>query len=352
MAIIRNKRNVITDDYFRKFATSLERAIARYGDLNEETLVERQKRQVEKLVELETTFRHTLIKHYWGPGVYRKFVRMICDEKRNILAARPFFRERQPIFTKEIAKALKLRADVSLYKFHFNYQFVLFAMRARPWPVNGKLGKLATEIAELRIELVEMNMPLAIARARLFWGGTPRAHLTYMDLVQISCEGLMAAIDKFVLPYSQTFRHVAIGRILGNCIENYSETLVHFYPSDKRKLYRANKLIKNQVDVTVNYEQLARGVNEWPGAGGVNTNASEIADLMSAASCVSAHCATRAYMHGEEEEMSAINRFAADSSSQPDIRFEETEARQVTSRAIVQLSIIEQKLLKMSGITL
>lgn len=345
------KPNYLDDDkYFKKFAVSLQRAIASYGALDEETLVERQKRQVERLVELETEFRYALIKHSWGPSVYRKFVHFICEERKNILAARPYFRERQPIFTKEIAKALKLRADASLYKFHFNYQFILFAMRQKPWPKGGKLTKLLNEISALRTELVELNLPLAIARAKLFWRSTPRSHLTYMDLVQIACEGLMSAVDKFVLPYSKAFRHVVIGRIVGNSIENYSETLIHFYPSDKRKLYRANKLIKNHDNASMDYDKLANEINTWDGAEGVKTNGAEIADLMAAASCFSTSF-TGTNADGEEDE-EVPDLFKADNSFQPDVQVEESEASEVTSKAIAKLFLFERKLLLLKGISL
>lgn len=231
---------VLVDDvYFKKFAVSLQRAIARYGELDEETLVERQKRQVERLVELETEFRYALIQHSFGPSVYKKFIKLICEEKKNILAARPYFRERQTVFTKEIAKALKLQDHASLYKFHFNYQFILFVMKAKNWPENGKLAQLLKEISLLRTELVELNMPLAIARSKMFYMATPKAHLTYMDLIQIASIGLISAIDKFVLPYSKAFRHVAIGRILGDSIESYSldeDTIVYPYNQKPKRI--------------------------------------------------------------------------------------------------------------------
>jgi len=123
------------------------------------------------------------------------------------------------VFTTNIAKALKEESATALYRYHFNYQFVRFTMALRKWPRGGKIRKLAMKIEAIRTEIVEMNMPLAISRARIFWSRTPRSHLTYMDLVQISCEGLMSAVDKFVLPYSTVFRSVAIGRIVGNLIE-------------------------------------------------------------------------------------------------------------------------------------
>ena len=211
-----------SDSHFRDFAHTLERAIERYGDLSDETLLARQCRQMEKLASLEVEFTQTLLKHAWGPGVFKGFVGYICDERKNILAARPFFRERQVTFTREISKALKARNHEALYGFHINFQFVQFAVNKYKWPVGSQVLKIAKHISQLRMELVEMNMPLAISRARIFWSRTPKSQLTYMDLVQISCDGLISAIDKYVMPFSRNFRAVIIGRITGNFIEQYS----------------------------------------------------------------------------------------------------------------------------------
>lgn len=333
------------DEHFRHFTGVLERAIKQYGDLSEETLLQRQKRQVETLVSLEKKFRLTLIRHAWGPGVYKAFVRFICDEKRNILAARPYFRERQEVFTKKISKALKKRADRSLYRFHFNYQFILFALKARKWR-GGDIVRLEEEIAAIRKELIEMNMPLAISRARIFWSRTPKAQLSYMDLVQISCEGLMSAVDKFCLPYSKVFRSVAIGRMVGNFIENYSETLLHFYPRDKRKIYRANKLVSkfgNQVDFSALAEQVNEGVDKVH-----QTSAIEIAELMAAASCVS----TDSTATNTPDAPEAVERFAAPESLQPDIMVEKADSMYALEEALKCLTMFERKLLKLKGVTL
>lgn len=340
------------DNHFRNFAGNLERAIDKYADLPEEDLLARQKRQVETLVALEKEFRRTLIKHPWGPGTYKAFVRFICDERRNILAARPFFRERQNIFTEQISKALKKRAEKSLYRFHFNFQFVIFVLAEYKWPRGGKIATLARQIAQLRTELVEMNMPLAISRARIFWSRTPKAQLSYMDLVQISCEGLMSAVDKFCLPYSRVFRAVAIGRMTGNFIEQYSETLVHFYPVDKRKIYRANKLLSRGNAEQPDMEKLSEGVNSDVDPNH-QTNPSEIADLLAAASSVSADSPMpNQRAQNPDAESFPLDSFRADESTHPDVRFEQAEALNVLERAIPDLPMLERKLLRMRGVSL
>lgn len=345
-------RKPIDDDHFRQFAGTLEHAIAKYGDAPEEDLVARQCRQVETLVQLETDFRRTLIQHPWGPGVYKAFIRHICEEKRNILAARPYFRERQPVFTNHISKALKKRAEKSLYRFHFNYEFVLFALGVYKWHPGSQVVKLAKQIHAARTELVEMNMPLAISRARIFWSRTPASQLSYMDLVQITALGLMSGIDKFVLPYTTAFRSVLIGRMVGNLIEQYSETMVHFYPVDKRKIYRANKVM-GKYGENPDFQKVAEEVNKDVEPGH-RTTASEIASLVSASSTTSADV-TISNGDGHSTTDAAdtlVASFEADASCQPDVRVETAEALSVIGKAIRNLPLLEQKLLRMRGVAL
>jgi DNA-directed RNA polymerase specialized sigma subunit len=347
-------RRPMDDDHFRQFARTLEATIARYGDIPDDDLVKLQRSQVERLVALETEFRRTLIRHPWGPAVYRDFVRLICDRKRNILAARPYFRERQTVFTASISKCLKKRHDKGLYQFHFNYEFILFVMGAKRWHDNhigGKIVTLARQIRDLRWELVEMNMPLAISRARIFWSRTPKAQLSYMDLVQITSMGLMAGIDKFCLPYSPAFRHTVIGRMIGNLIEQYSETLVHFYPTDKRKIYRANK-VANKYGENPDYEKIAEDVNKDVDPGHRTTGV-EIADLMAASSTVSSDSPLQGGGDSDESlEMLPLDLFRADESTHPDVRVERQEALDVMSKAIPDLPLVERKLLRLKGVAL
>lgn len=343
-------RRPIDDNHFRQFASSLEEAIARYGDTSEEDLVTRQRRQIENLVALEKEFRRTLIKHPWGPGVYKAFVKFIREEKSNILAARPYFRERQEVFSKHISKALKAKADKGLYRFHFNVQFVLFALQVYRWHPNGQVVKLAKQILAARKELIEMNLPLAISRARIFWSRTPESQLSYMDLVQITSEGLMSGIDKFVLPYSPAFRHMVIGRMIGNLIEQYSETLIHFFPLDKKKLYRLNKILSKCGD-NPDFEAIAEEINrDLPP--GHRTTPEEIANLLAAASTVSADAPVNPEESEEQVEMLPLDTFQAPEDTHPDVRVEEAEALNVIARAIPELPLIERKLLRMKGVAL
>lgn len=325
----------------------VERAIAAYGHLDESGVIDRQRAQVELLIDLEDKFAEALMDHLWGRAVWKKFLNMILDEKRNILSARVFFRERQPVFSAEISPAIRARDIPALTKFHFNFSFVKFAMDAYDWGETSRVKILAEQIKAARMELVETNLPLAISRARVFWSRTPKAHLSYMDLVQISVEGLLAAIDKFCLPYVQgAFSGVACQRMTGFFIDQYSETLIHFYPSDRRKLYRANKLIGRQT--VIDFDMVSDGVNA---AGAGTTTSSEIFDLVSAATCVAVD-ATPVPNDDHEHHDNPIDRYSADDDYRPDLQVEHAEVMVHLHKAYDRLTVFERKLLKLKGVSL
>lgn len=342
-------------DGFKTFVSNLEKAIDAYGDLSEETLLERQYRQLRTLVKLENDFRKTLIAHSRGPATYRKFVHLILKQKRNILAARPYFRERQQVFSKEISAALKKAADKSLYRFHFNYTFVAFVLEAFPWKEGSPVVKLARKIQQLRREIVEMNMPLALSQTRGFWENTPRSHLSYMDLVQIHAQGLIVAVDKFVPPNTKgmtrdeelqayrSFRAVAIGRMMGDRIEQFSETVIHYFPSDKRKLYRAHKALRISGETGVDYERLATIVNDGLDAASM-TNPDEMAELLASSSVMSGDVVL------EPDGETLLERQACNSVT-PEASYAEAESRQKLRHAVIDyLGPLEQKLLVLKGI--
>lgn len=335
------------DDHFRNFALSLEKAIDLVGRPDDEDAVDRQRVQIELMVQLEKKIRKVLVEHHWGDQVYRKFIEHICDERQNVLAARPYFRERQEVFTERISEAIKTRDHKTIQKFGFNYQFIHFALRCKPWRPRSQFVRLAQEHAAVRNEIVVINMPLAISRARIFYSRTPPSHLTYMDLVQISCEGLMAAVDKFCLPFAPVFPAVAIGRITGNFIEQYSETTLHFYPKDKRRLYRANKILGTTSD-GVDFDRLAKQVNDSVDSGH-KTNPAELSGLVAAASTVSADTPVD---YKDSDSQTLVSRFVAPDSYRPDVAVEANEMMGKVAKEATQLPLLQKKVLVLKGVDL
>lgn len=335
--------------HFRVFVGDLERIIARHGDDNS---TERQRGQVERLVRLELQFRKELIRHRWGRYVYQDFIEWITEE-RNILEARPFFRERNPVFNGYISDILRKKNYRALYRYHINFRFISYVMRSRKWHSGSKISKLHKDIVLARKELVELNMPLAISQARIFWSKMQKGPLEYMDFVQIATEGLVAAIDKFVPPYTTVFRTVAAHRMRGNFIESFSDPYLHFYPKDRRRLYQAFKFIRSKSRSGTSYtmEELVEHVNKnlKPNE---HTNVSEITNLLQASSVVSGHSTPSDRRADEDDEASLpiLNRYSDPDGVRPDIQTEERQLKEVFGRAVEKLNLFERKLLRMKGV--
>jgi DNA-directed RNA polymerase specialized sigma subunit len=344
--------------HFRLFAKNLEEAIKKYAVIPEETLLERQRRQLKLLILLEKKIRNCLLRHPWGPSVYREFVAKILS--KSILAARPYFRERQSVFAAQISKALKKGSATALYKYRINHSFISFALKARDWAghqTGEKFLLLAKKIEKIRLEILELNLPLAISQSRIFFANTPRSHLSFMDLVQIHCGGLLVAIDKFVPPDSEAgeeeelaayrkFRAVAIGRMVGDRIEQYSETLVHFFPIDKRKIYRANKARRGMGE-NLDYAKMAEAVNRDVDPAH-KTDPAEIAKLLAASSCVSGDVAVTTESGGEGDTI--LERYEAEAEARPDLQIENLSATLEMRNQIKALNLFERKFLNLKGI--
>ncbi len=351
------------NEHFKQFHDVLQGQIKGLSDKRksrskkEIPLLEVQREQIEALVALENDFKLALISNKQGVKVYQKFVDHIVCVRRNILDARPFFRERQEVFTAEISGALREQRPRALYKYRFNFRFVQFALDAVAWKDGSKVVRIANKIKKLRNEIVVLNAPLAVGRARMFFNKTPKSHLEHMDLVQIAAEGLLSAVDKFVLPFTRAFRAVIIGRCLGNMIQNYSETVIHFYPREKRELYRALKWVGKNADTT-DFEAMAEFVNSVPVKNQPQAQeqthkatASKMANLLAAASVVSADSVSEEDQGHTGVSTRTIERYAAPVESQPDYIVEHEDAYAKLRIAGRGLNQRQKKLLLLRGIS-
>ena len=358
-------------DHFRTFAKSLERLLVKYGKVTDEERLAIQRAQIEELYSLEKEFRKVLIAHRWGESTYKAFVRHICDSNKNILTARPYFRARQEVCIGPISAILERRDHKALYKYDFNYQFVAFVVNAYKWHPLSPIRVLAKKIEKARDEIIHFNLPLMLSQARIFWSKAPAksafTHITHMDLVQISCDGLISACDKFVLPTDATcksekelneafrkFRPMAIQRAVGNFIEGFSETMVHFFPKYKRKIYHAHKYLVRQ-DGNIDYEKVAAAINVddkgAPVEASLRTTAAEIGSLLLAASSSMATSETSTSETDEERE-NPLDRCSADEKSRPDIQTENEEAIYKLTNAISMLPGLDQKILRLKGLAI
>lgn len=232
-----NAKEFMFDEHFYTLAKEIADAIKDNKDGSD------QKKQVARLLAAEKAF----IKSIWSypkicSEIYKKFIIHIVVVNRSVLTAQPFFRENSDVFHSQISPALKEGKFKKLKAFAVNFKFVKFVKDNWPGKLPDKSMKHYLDAEKARRVLVENNMPLAINRAKMFYRKAPQSHLELNDVIGIAAIGLISGIDKWSahIDYSSVFVSLCIGNMTGYMIENQSETSMHFFPSDKTVMYRAN----------------------------------------------------------------------------------------------------------------
>lgn len=333
------------DQSFYKLAESVTKAITRNKVDGTD-----QKEQLEALLEAELRFKAEILKcKRQSREIYKKFLQKICVQNKNILSARPYFRESSVNFSKNITPAIKTNDIEKLKTFTINFQFIKFIRKNWLGPFPKRAEILYAKVEVCRRKLIENNIPLAINRAKLFYRKTPRSHLDLMDLIIISCYGLATGVDKWsAKSYSFSFRPMLIGRITGPTIEQYSQTVLHFFPNDKKIIYRANSIrgrrgIKDIVELTeaVNKsfeEDTAKGMGVPP-----VVTVSQLSELMQASSTVSADTVVN-------DEGVPVYGYTADSKPNAEDRYIEEEEKNSVYILVSRLPLLHQKVLRLKGL--
>lgn len=343
------------DDSFYKLAAEVTRRIEANKDGTD------QKQQVEELLDAEIKFKETILKYRQSTRVYVKFWNKVCKINKNILSARPYFRETAVTFSKKITPAIKATDIEAMKKFDINYQLIKFIRDNWEGPENSYGGKLPDRAEQLFLRvhrareiLIENNMPLAINRAKLFYRKTPKSHLTLMDMIGICGMGLAAGIDKWCGTYSPVFRSVCIGRMVGNLIDSYSETMLHFYPSDKRVLYKAHT-IRGRKGID-EIHALTDAVNqsfkddekEGKSVPKNEVTVGELSYLMSAASTVSADQTVSV----NDEGSFGVYDYTPDPNQDIEAAYMEKETTAHMLALASKLPLLHRKVLRLKGIKL
>ena len=353
----KNSKPQVQDESYRNFAKEVTRAIEANKDGTD------QKQQVEELLDAERKFKEVILKYRQATEVYKRFLQKICIENKNILSARPYFRESAVNFSKKITPSIKnamlgkddlnketeKQAIDTLKTFDINYQLIKFIRDNWLGPFPKRADELFHRVHKARRVLIENNMPLAMNRAKLFYRKTPKSHLSLMDMVNICSMGLSSGVDKWCGPYTPVFRSVCIGRMVGNLIDSYSETMLHFYPSDKRILYKAH-VIRGRKGID-DLEKLKDAVNqsfrddelEGKSAPKHEVTTGELSTLMNAASTVSADATV-------DEEGFGIYAFTED----PDQDIEGSLGKREETAQMLHLAsklpLLHRKVLRLKGI--
>lgn len=243
------------DPMFAILAKEIARNISVYKD------GKGNKEHFDELVASEKAFHeHLLSNPKISTEIYKRFIQEIRLVNKNILSARPYFRETADNFSLNITPALKIDNPDAMKSFQINFHFVKFSKDKWKGLWTKKCELLFKRVEHARTVLICLNMPLAVNRAKLFFRKTPKGHLSFLDMVEISSLGLCAGIDKYCGEYKANFIGVCIGRIVGNLIDAFSETQLHFFPNDRRILYRANS-IRGRQGIT-DIPELCKAVND------------------------------------------------------------------------------------------
>lgn len=346
----KSKKQEVFDQSFYKFAGEVTRRIEANKDGTD------QQQQVEELMDAEIKFKETILKYRHSTTVYTKFWNKVCITNKNILSARPYFRESAVTFSKSVTPAIKIKDIDALKTFNINYQLIKFIRENWIGPFPPRAEQLFHRVHKAREVLIENNIPLAINRAKLFYRKTPKSHLTLMDMIGISGSGLAAGIDKYCGKYTKVFRSVCIGRMVGNLIDAYSETMLHFYPSDRRILYkahtiRARKGIEDIVELTAAVNQSFKDdEKEGKSVPKNEVTVSELSYLMSAASMVSADSTAQTDDSGTRDY--TIYDYTADVSVDTEADYIEKETTAQMLALASKLPLLHRKVLRLKGIKL
>lgn len=333
------------DDSFYRLAEGVDHLLKSNKDKST------QKQQVDSLLKYEDLFKKEICKYAQSDEIYKQFVIYIIAEKGNILSARPFFREKSTVFNKHISPALKIADIKTLKKYAINYEMVKFIVKNWIGPIPARAKKYLEKVEYYRKLLVELNMPLAINRAKLFYRKVPRNNITLLDMINLCVQGLCTGIDKWSGAYSPVFRSVCIGRMTANLIDAYSQTSVHFVPDDAKILYRANSIrFRNQIE---NIDILAEEINktleedEKDGKKAKKITGDELRRLLHAASPISA---TPLPEDDDGESVSGVIEMTPHNEISQEDSVSNLEILNKSFLEIKKMNLITIKLLKLKGV--
>ena len=331
------------DPSFSVFAQQVTEII----DKNKDGLTNKQ--NFEELTTAEHLFHESILSSQRiSTELYKKFIQLIRVKNKNILSARPFFRENSDTFSAKITPALKANDHEALKAFAINFHFIVFAKKnwIGLWPKKAEV--LYKRVEAARTKLVHTNMALCINRAKIFYRKTPKGHVSFMDMIEVASLGLCAGIDKYVGEYKPNFVGVVIGRMVGNLIDVYSETAIHFYPTDRRILYRANS-IRGRQGIT-DIQELQKAVNDSFAKDLLEgmtapkpVSVIELSDLLAAASLISADS-------NVGEQGFGVYDYTPDNTDNAEESYVKKEEMSNVTRLAQKLPLINKKVLRLKGI--
>lgn len=314
--------------------------------------IDDQKEHVERLMQLEASFKEDIKRYSKSTEVYGKFIVYITEEVGNMLTAKSYFREVSPDYTK-IYEKIKNKDPKGLMSFHPNYSMIKFIVDNWGEPLPKKLQSIYNKFINCRRELIENNLPLAINRAMIFYRKTPKTHLSLLDFIGICTCGLAVGVDKYVGKYTPVWRSVCIGRMVGFMIDEYSKTFIKMYPSDQKILYRT-KALKYKLKIE-DIKTLTKVVNESfyedmsqnKPCPALPIPEDTIRGLLNSSGYVSADSASP---DGENEDGVGVYDYSFNEQDNVEDKVEYIDSLRKVSSVKNQLSVMERKVIRLKGV--
>lgn len=341
------KRN---DPVFYDLANRVAQTLKENGcqKLGKKEFTKIQKNQVNRMLELEESFRKVICQYKQSDKIYQKFMMYIKIEKGNILSARPFFRERSTVFGAKVSPAFKEDDYQRLKDFTINIKLMEFIIKNWRGKIPAKAQKIVKEHTEVRQKIIENSLPLAINEAMKFYKKTPKGHLNLMDMINICVAGLCIGVDKWEGPFTPTFRTVCLSRMKSNLMELYNQTFIHYYPNDKKIIYKAN-ILKSRNGIK-DEDVLLEAINQYledDKKDKRQLDMYQLQNLLNGASVVSADQGSDS---DDESEVGVYDIYTSDENIEEKV--EETDGLIKTLIACKELDIIEIKILRLKGVDL
>jgi len=341
-------RKKVNDPVFYNLANSIAKILEKNNKgkkLNKKEFTAQQKAQVERVMELEEIFRETINSYKQSDKIYQKFLMFIKIEKGNILTARPYFREDSKTFGEFISPAFKENDVQEIKRFHINYKFMMFVIENWRGNLPKKAANAWKEHQKVRQKIIENSMPLAINMAMKFFKATPKNHLGLMDMISSSVAGLCTGVDKWVGPFRTVFRSVCIARMKSNIMDLYNQTSLHYFPSDKKIIYKAN-LLKSREKIE-DPELLLEAINHYLKESGDKRVLQdyELNDILNGSNICSIETEV------DNEGFTVYDTYI-DKSSNVETKVAKKDALQTVLYACQKLKLIEQKVIKLKGVDL
>lgn len=342
-------RNKINDKDFYNLANAVAKILEENNKgkkLSKKQFTKKQKSQVERMMELECIFKDSINFYRQSDRIYHKFIIYTKIKKGNILTARPFFRETSKVFGKKISPAFKEEDIEKIKTFNINYKFMMFVLKNWKGNVPPRALKAWEEHQQVRGEIIENCMPLAINEAMKFYKAVPQnSAVTLMDMINASMAGLAIGVDKWVGPFRTVFRSVCIGRMKGNIMDLYNQTFLHYYPSDKKIIYKTN-LLKSREKIEDN-NILLDAINHYLKESGDNRKLEkyEFDSILNGTSMSAVE---------SQQETDGFNDYDmyVDEESDTENKVEKIDTLKKVLMACENLNMMEKKIIRLKGVDL